>query len=262
MKLENIDKGNSFDWGKTSRDYAKYRDIYPEEFYNKILSLGLCRDGQKVLDIGSGTGVLPRNMYKYGAKWIGTDVAENQIEQAKILASNQNMDIEFYTCSAEDIEYPENTFDVITACQCIWYLNHKITAPKFAKILKAGGKFLILYMGWLPAENKIAKLSEELILKYNPDWNGCNDYRHDVWVPDEYKEFFDIEKQEIFDVQVSFTRESWQGRMKACRGVGASMNPETITKWEEEHTQMMVKEAPETFNILHYVSYAELKVKK
>ena len=29
MKLEGIDKGNSFDWGKTSRDYAKYRDIYP-----------------------------------------------------------------------------------------------------------------------------------------------------------------------------------------------------------------------------------------
>lgn len=50
--------------------------------------------------------------------------------------------------------------------------------------------------------------------------------------------------------------------MKACRGVGASMNPETIAKWEEEHTQMMLKEAPETFSILHYVSYAELKVKK
>ena len=32
MKLEGIDKGNSFDWGKTSRDYAKYRDIYPVEF--------------------------------------------------------------------------------------------------------------------------------------------------------------------------------------------------------------------------------------
>lgn len=68
--------------------------------------------------------------------------------------------------------------------------------------------------------------------------------------------------ENTFDVQVPFTRESWQGRMKACRGVGASMNLETIVKWEEEHTQMMLKEAPEAFNILHYVSYAELKVKK
>lgn len=27
-----IDGGTPFDWGKTSQDYAKYRDIYPQEF--------------------------------------------------------------------------------------------------------------------------------------------------------------------------------------------------------------------------------------
>ena len=27
---KNIDKGKAFDFGKTSSDYAKYRDIYPE----------------------------------------------------------------------------------------------------------------------------------------------------------------------------------------------------------------------------------------
>ena len=31
--INNIDAGKSFNWGKTSKDYAKYRDIYPEEFY-------------------------------------------------------------------------------------------------------------------------------------------------------------------------------------------------------------------------------------
>ena len=129
-------------------------------------------------------------------------------------------------------------------------------------MLKSGGKFLILYMGWLPEENKIAKRSEELILKYNTDWNGCGDYRHNVWIPDEYLEYFDVTFQEVFDVQVPFTRESWQGRMKACRGVGASMTPETIVKWEEEHSKMMLEEASDTFNILHYVSIGELKVKK
>ena len=51
MIIQNIDKGNPFDWGKTSEDYAKYRDIYPQEFYDYILALGLCKNGQKVLDI-------------------------------------------------------------------------------------------------------------------------------------------------------------------------------------------------------------------
>lgn len=85
QKLNNIDGGNPFDWGKTSQDYAKYRDIYPDIFYQKILERGLCKDGQTVLDIGTGTGVLPRNMYRFGAKWVGTDISENQIQQAERL---------------------------------------------------------------------------------------------------------------------------------------------------------------------------------
>ena len=60
-----IDGGKGFDWGKVSTDYAKYRDIYPKEFYEKILDRGLCKDGQSILDIGTGTGVLPRNLYPY-----------------------------------------------------------------------------------------------------------------------------------------------------------------------------------------------------
>lgn len=38
---KNIDHGRAFDWGKTSEDYAKYRDIYPKEFYAKLAELSL-----------------------------------------------------------------------------------------------------------------------------------------------------------------------------------------------------------------------------
>ena len=31
-----IDGGKAFDWGRTSAEYAKYRDIYPKEFYQKM----------------------------------------------------------------------------------------------------------------------------------------------------------------------------------------------------------------------------------
>ena len=172
MIIENIDKGHDFDWGKTSSDYAKYRDIYPQEFYDYVLNMGLCKDGQKVLDIGTGTGVLPRNMYKFGAKWTGTDIAENQIEQAKRLSEEAGMDIEFFASKGEEVAFPDDTFDVITACQCIWYFDHDITSETFARMLKSNGSFLILYMGWLPLEDKIAGKSEEIILKYNPNWTA------------------------------------------------------------------------------------------
>lgn len=262
QKINNIDSGKPFDWGKTSQDYARFRDIYPQVFFDKILQRGLCKDGQMVLDIGSGTGVLPRCMYRYGAKWIGTDIAEEQIEQAKILAKEQGMDIEFYTCQAEDLDYPDDTFDVVTACQCIWYPNHDILAPKLAKIIKKGGKFLILYMGWLPFEDEIAGKSEEIIHKYNPVWNGAGDTVHPVWIPPQYNELFDITLEEQTRVDIPFTRESWHGRMRACRGVGASLSPSELEKWDAEHMQMLIDNAPEQFVIKHYIAIAELTNKK
>lgn len=260
MIIENIDRGKAFDWGKTSVDYAKYRDIYPQEFYDSILDLGLCNDGQKVLDIGTGTGVLPRNMYKYGAKWTGTDISENQIEQAKKLAEEAGMDITFFVSRAEEVALPDNTFDVITACQCIWYFDHNITAPKFAHMLKAGGKFLILYMGWLPYEDPVAGKSEEIILKHNPDWTAHGDTVHPVWIPEQYLDFFVLLKQKEFRVDIPFSREGWHGRMRACRGVGASMSSEALAAWDKEHMEMLENSAPESFVVKHYISLAELEV--
>ena len=262
MIIQDIDKGKEFDWGKTSNDYAKYRDIYPQEFYDCILELGLCKDGQKVLDIGTGTGVLPRNMYKYGAKWTGTDISENQIEQAKKLAEEAGMDITFFTSGSEDLLFADNTFDVLTACQCIWYFDHDKTAPNFSKMLKPGGKFLILYMGWLPYEDPVAGKSEEIILKHNPDWTAYGDTVHPAWVPGQYLEHFVLLKQKEFRVDIPFTRDAWHGRMRACRGVGASMSAEVLSAWDKEHMEMLMSTTPESFLVKHYISIAELEVKK
>ena len=41
QKLNHIDNGKEFDWGLASKDYAKYRDIYPAEFYQKLVDLSL-----------------------------------------------------------------------------------------------------------------------------------------------------------------------------------------------------------------------------
>ena len=90
-----VDGGKPFDWGKASADYAKYRDIYPEMFYRQILDAGLCVQGQTVLDLGTGTGVLPRNLYRYGAQFVGIDLSPEQIEQARRLAKQAGMQIDF-----------------------------------------------------------------------------------------------------------------------------------------------------------------------
>ena len=256
---KNIDGGKAFDWGRTSADYAKFRDIYPDGFYEKLLYLGLCRDGQRVLDVGTGTGVLPRNMYRFGAKWTGTDISENQIEQAKKLS--EGMDISYLAQPAEKLSFPDGTFDVITACQCFWYFDHETLAPKFHDMLKSGGSFAVMCMEWLPFEDKIAGASEELVLKYSPNWSGAGETVHPIAVPDCYKKYFDIVYHDEYYLNVHFTRESWNGRMKACRGVGASLSPEEIEKWEKEHIALLNEIAPAEFDIKHYGAIVQLKRK-
>ena len=69
MQISDIDNGKAFDWGNTSKDYAKYRDIYPKEFYRYILDLGLCKDGQKVLAISTVAAVV---LSRYSTVSFGT----------------------------------------------------------------------------------------------------------------------------------------------------------------------------------------------
>jgi SAM-dependent methyltransferase len=259
IKDDRIDSGKAFDWGKTSREYAKYRDIYPEKFYQKIVDRGLCIKGQRVLDIGTGTGVLPRNMYKYGAKWTGTDISPEQIEQAKILADASNLKMDFQAVPAEQIEFEKESFDVITACQCFWYFDHERVMPELAGLLKPDGRMLILYMAWLPYEDRIAGASEELVLKYSPKWSGAGETRHPIWIPDIAYEYFELEDHEEYDLMVPFTKESWHGRMRACRGVGASLSEEELARWDREHRELLDRIAPEAFEVKHYAALAVLR---
>ena len=254
-----IDAGKAFDWGKVSREYAKYRDIYPEEFYKKIIDRGLCTEGQKVLDLGTGTGVLPRNLDRFGAEWTGTDISPEQIRQAKILSDAGGMKIDFMAVPAEEIDLPTGSFDVITACQCFWYFDHNRVIPKLAELLKPDGKLLILYMAWLPFEDVIAGKSEELVLRYNPGWSGAGETRHPIRIPDIAYRYFEVEDHEEYDLMVPFTRETWHGRMRACRGTGASLAAAELKLWDAEHRKMLEENAPDKFEVLHYAALAVLR---
>jgi len=200
MKNTDIDAGKTFDWGRASVDYAKFRDIYPSEFYQRILDLGLCTAGQDVLDLGTGTGVLPRALYANGAKFVGADISGQQIAEARRLAEEEKKSIDFIVCAAEDLSFPPGSFDVITACQCFLYFNKSIVLPKFHQLLRTGGHFCELWMAWLPQEDEIAAASEKLVLKYNPAWTGAGYQRPVLSEPTWASPYFSASSLIAYDI--------------------------------------------------------------
>lgn len=251
---KNIDNGKAFDWGLTSNAYAKYRDIYPEKLYERLRELGVANDGTSWLDIGTGTGVLPKNLYNEKAFITAVDITEEQIIYAKNKAKENGWNINYIVAPAENTNLPDNSFDTITAAQCFWYLGRNKMISEIRRMIKPNGKFIKVYLTYT-LEDEIAAESHMLVKEMNKSWtpeaNGSKDMFDDI---------FPGRVTESFYCDIPFTRESWHGRMCACRGTLASMNKDSYEKWDKMHKEFL-SECPEEFMIKHklYISYFTIK---
>lgn len=251
--LEGIDHGHGFDWSRTSDDYARYRDIYPSSFYENIEKMGLCPPGGAVLDLGTGTGVLPRGLYGSGAHFTGADIAPGQIEAARRLSQQAGMEIDYVVGPAEGLTLPDASFDTVLAAMCFVYMDPEAVLPNIHRMLRPGGHFARLSMLWLPEEDEVARGSERLILQYNPSWTGGGYQRRAPSPPEWAGPLFTPDCTHAYVEEIPFTREAWQGRIRASRGVGAALDEEAIHAFEAEHAAFLQGFA-EPLMIPHYIT--------
>ncbi len=250
LKFKNIDHGNEFDFGRTSAEYAKFRDIYPKALYEKLYNLGIGIENSSWLDIGTGTGVLPFNLYNYGGNITGVDISESQIEVANALAIEKgSKNVHFLVSPAETLPFPDNSFDSITAAQCFWYFDRESVTKEIKRVLKPGGVFAKIYMSYTLTD-EIARKSHTLVKEMNTSWTPGASGSKDI-----YNHPFPNGNVETFECKIPFTRESWHGRMLACRGTMASMDEDTLKIWNEAHLNML-SEYPGSFEINHKVYIA------
>jgi SAM-dependent methyltransferase len=254
LKRKNIDNEREFDWGKTSQDYAAYRSGYPESFYDVLWALGIGRPGQRILDLGTGTGVLARAFATRGAVVTGVDIAANQIAAAESLAAQQGLTIAFQVCPVEAVDFPDASFDVISAGQSWLYFDASVMVPKVLRLLTADGRLVLTHLLWLPLKDGIARRSEELVLKYNPDWGGAGYTGVMPPVAAWAREHFDLRTFHVMEAPIEFTRQAWQGRFRACRGIGASLPAAEVEKFDKEHGKLLEAIAETSFTVLHQMT--------
>jgi 2-polyprenyl-3-methyl-5-hydroxy-6-metoxy-1,4-benzoquinol methylase len=91
-----VDRGRTIDWGATSGDYAVFRPGPPDEFYDRLKALEIGLPKQRVLDLGTGTGVIARALTRRGSSVSGIDIAPGQIKEARRLADAEELYIDFH----------------------------------------------------------------------------------------------------------------------------------------------------------------------
>ena len=247
------DPGRVIDWGKTSADYARHRPTYPPSFFDRLEALGIGLPGQRVLDLGTGVGFLALRFACAGARVTGLDVASGQIDVARRDAAAQGLDVSLLVTAAEDAEFPPGSFDVITASQCWLYFDPVRMIPLVTHWLDAGGRLVTCHFSWLPRESEIARRSEALVLEHNPQWTAADWSGEISEVPEWSRGSFRVASFFWYDEEIPFTRESWRGRIRACRGVAAALSPEDVLRFDEEHERMLAERFPEEFTIPHRI---------
>lgn len=243
MRNREIDNGQTFDFGRTSPEYAKYRDIYPAELGERLLALGVGAAGCDWLDLGTGTGVLPRMLAHQGARITALDISENQIAEAVRLSDGMN-NISYRVAAAEETGCADHSFDAVSAVQCFWYFDRERMKAEIRRILRPDGIFVKVYVGWMK-DDPVASASSALVKELNPDWNSGSPAVNDLRM-----HIFANPIMESFTADLPFTRESWHGRMLSCRGVLGSMNLDMLTRFVERHTALMER-FPENFTVKH-----------
>jgi len=251
--LGSADPGRTIDWGRTSADYARHRPGPPESFFARLAALGVGLPGQRILDLGTGTGVLARRFAEAGAVAAGIDLSPEQIEAARALAAAQGLGVDFRVAPAEAAPFPARSFDVLTANQCWLYFDAPRAITEARRLLAPGGFLVTSHFSWLPRRDPIARASERLILDHNPQWTGCDWDGAVPPMPRWAERDFVLRGMFVYDEPIPFTREAWRGRMRACRGVGAALPEADVAAFDAALAAWLEANTAPTFTVRHRI---------
>ena len=96
-----------------------------------------------ILDVGTGTGFFAILLAEKGHRVEGIDLTPAMLEEARTLAKQRNLDITFREMDAQNLAYPDDTFDVVISRNLTWALPDPERAyAAWFRVLKPGGVLL------------------------------------------------------------------------------------------------------------------------
>lgn len=232
------------DFGRTAVDYARHRAGFPPELPARLQALGVLRPGLRALDVGAGTGALARWLAGAGCRTTALDPARAMLAQGRTL--DEGLAIARVVGVAERLPVATASLDLLTAGQCWHWFDRPAAAAEARRVLRPGGALVIAHFDWVPLRGNVVEVTERLVLAHNPAWTGAGTTGlYPAWLTDAALAGFVGLETFSLDVPAVYTREGWRGRIRACAGVGASLPPDAVARFDADLAALLAADFPD-----------------
>ncbi len=116
---------------------------YVWQFGASLLDLLAPRSGERILDVGCGTGQLTADIARSGAQVIGMDSSPDMLAQAR----KNFPELRFVAGDAAGFEFPEPFDAVFSNAALHWVRDHSAAAASIARALRPQGRFVTEFGG-------------------------------------------------------------------------------------------------------------------
>ncbi len=126
-------------------DAARYQDkhSFVWRFGANLLELLDPRRGERILDVGCGTGQLTAEIARYGAQVVGLDNSAEMLADAR----KNFPELSFVLSDASQFDFPESFDAVFSNAALHWAKNAEGAAASIARALRPGGRFVAEFGG-------------------------------------------------------------------------------------------------------------------
>lgn len=233
------------DFGLAADDYARHRAGFPEETFDRLSRFGVGAPGQLVLDVGTGTGSLAHGFARRGCRVLGVDPSAPLLREARRIGGAAGLEVAYLRGRAETLALRDGSLDVVSAGQCWHWFDRPRAAREVRRVLAPEGHLVIAHFDWLGGIGTVVDETQKLVRRFQPDWHTLSSTGlYPRWLHDVARAGLSGIETFSFDTVVPYTHVRWRGRIRASAGVGASLPPAEVERFDASLADLLRRRFP------------------